>query len=332
MLKNEDFMNENIDLKKLFICLKQKLVLMLVITILGALFCGAIYIVARETTKPTYQSFSKFYIQFIFDPSGDVIQAYNGYTWNDILHSDPVLDHVVAAMPDSSILSSEVLKEQLRDNVFKGEILSDLRLLTVTYTTDNPEWTKDIQQAMEIGLINFADNQREISSMELIRSSDVKRVIWDDNLHRAIIGGAVLFLLVNLFCWWIWYILDDSLYTISDAEKRYPLPVVGILTEGESVTTENFYFSEIKENLAYLLKGKTERLYLTVGKLPYPSGDELRKADAIILLIPFGNRNGKEIDRCFSYLKNQDTEATALLITDANVKFLKDYYGGHKKI
>jgi len=333
-------MNEGMDLKRLFICLKQKLVHIIIITLAGALLCGAVYILVRETRMPTkYQSFSKFYLQFIYDPSGEVEQFYNGFTWNDLLHSDPILHYVIiaaeeieAAMPAGLLPYGEALKEQLRDNVLKGEVLSDRRLLTVTFTTDNPEKTAIIQKSMETGLLNYAAGQSEIISMELIRSSEPKLMIWDDNLHRAIIGGAVLFLLLALFGWWFYYLLDDSLYTISDAEKRYPFPVAGILLTGEKILDEQLYFSETKDNLAYFLQDKINPIFLSIDTLPYPKGEELRKTDGVILEIPFGKRNGKKTDRCVSFLRSQKVDILGLVITEADEKFLNQYYRGRKKI
>ncbi|MCL2051038.1 MAG: hypothetical protein FWG91_04850 [Lachnospiraceae bacterium] len=333
-MNNQNFMNESMDLKKLFICLRQKLMLVIIITLIGALLSGAIYLFVREIKMPTqYQSFSKFYLQFIYDPSGEVEQFYNGYTWNDLLHGDPILNHVVWAaeelkdtMPAGLLFDGEALKEQLRDNVFKGEVLSDRRLLTVTFTTDNPEKTAIIQKIMEIGLINYAAGQHEIISMELIRSSKPALMVWDNNLCRAIIGGAVLFLLLALFALWFYYLLDNSLYTISDAEQRYPYPVAGILLKGEKATSETLYFAETKENLAYFLKDKPNPAYLSVNELPYPKGEELRGTDGVILSVPFGKRNGKETDRCVSFLKNQNVEIIALLIIEADKKFLAKYY------
>jgi hypothetical protein len=298
-------------------------------------------------TTPIYQASSKFYIQFIHDPSGEVVQQYNGYTWNDLLHSDKILDYVFDAVevnhdsalyfsdPIKSIypnVSDRIFKEQIRDNLIHGEILSDFRLLTITFTTTDQTKTEIIQKSMETGLLNFAADQDEIASMEIINSIESKLVIWDNHLHRAIIGGAVLFLLLALFAWWFYYILDDSLYTIADAEKRYPYPVVGILLKGETIETPSPYFAETKENLAYLLKDAQNPIYISVEKTPYPDGKKLREGSGVILEVPFGSCNGKKTDRRVSFMKNQDIKILGILIIEADKKFLKQYYNGKTKL
>jgi hypothetical protein len=48
------------------------------------------------------------------------------------------------------------------------------------------------------------------------------------------------------------------------------------------------------------------------------------------LEIPFGGRNGKKTDRCVSFLRNQNAEILGLLITEADERFLRWYYGGNR--
>ena len=324
-----DFMNEGIDIKRLFLCLWMKIGYILVITLAGALLCGVCYVFARETTKPVYQSISKFYLQFAHDPNGDVVQYYNGFTWNDLLHSDMILNHVIAAMEDNGI-SGKLTKEELRDNTFKGEILSDLRLLTITFSAENMEKTALIQKSMETGLLEFAVSRQEIISMELIHSTEPKRLVWENNLYRALILGAVLSLLLALIIWWVYYILDDSLYTIHDADKRYPYLIFGILLKGETIETADLYFKETKENFAMILKDEGNPYFLSVEAVPYPDGIDLRKATGVVIQVPFGNRNGKLVERCINYLRNLDIEILGLVITEAEEKFLNLYYWGKK--
>ena len=332
-------MNESFDIKRMLICLKQKLHLIILTTIIGAILCGGIYLVVRMISMPIkYQSHSQFYLQFIYDPSGEVEQYYNGFTWNTLLHADPILNHIAAALktlPDGKKIlagkpdTDENIKERFRDNLMQAALLSDRRILTIFFTSDDKEINNIAQQAVEIGLINYAIGAHEIISMELIRSTEPQLYIWDNHLHRAIIGGAVLFFLLAMFGWWFYHILDDSLYTIADAEKRYPYPVLGILLKDESLTFKTPYFAEFSENMAHIIRKKKAH-FLSVEDIPYPDGDVLRKSDGVILKIPFGRRNGKLVERCISYLKNQDVEILGLYIENADENFLRYYYWGKK--
>jgi len=339
-VNDSDFMNESMDLKKLFLCLKKDLVRIIIVTIIGAVMCGGIYLVVREIRMgKVYQSYSQFYIEFLKNSEDEINQHFNAYTWNDLLHADPVINQIVIALKEvpenekilNMLLVDEDLKVMLRDNTFKGEILSDRRLLKVTYTSDFEAKVSAIQQAMEKGLPIYAAKLREVESIELVRSTEPELIVWDNQLNRAIIGGAVLFLLLALFIWWFSYILDDSLYTLNDAEKRYHYPVAGILLKGEKIDAERLYFDELKENLSYFLRESKNPLYLSVCKTPYPDGAKLRSYDGVILEIPFGHRYGKITDRCVSYLRSQNIKILGLIITEADRKFIGLYYGGRDK-
>jgi len=340
-MNNKEFMNESMDLKRLFLCLMQKLHLIIIVTIIGAILCGGIYFIVRMVSMPTqYQSQSEFYLQFIYDPSGENEQYYNGFTWNTLLHADPILNHVVTALkslPDGTKIlagnpeTDENYKTRLRENMMQAKLLSDRRILTIFFTSDDKEIINIVKQAVEIGLINYATEAHEIISMELIRSTEPQLYVWDNHLPRAVIGGAVLFFLLAMFGWWFYHILDDSLYTISDAEKRYPYPVLGILLKDESFASETPYFAELSENRAHIIKNKAVH-FLSVEDLPYPAGEVLRQSDGVVLKIPFGRRNGKLVERCISYLKNQDVEILGLYIEDADIKFLLSYYWGKRSV
>ncbi|MDR2547397.1 MAG: hypothetical protein LBC96_07840 [Lachnospiraceae bacterium] len=331
-MTNSDFLNESIDYKKMFLCMRQKLLWLIIAAVAGALLCGTLYLVIREATGETlYRSRSQFYVQFIYDPSGQVVQQYNGFTWNDLIHSDLVMDYIVAALKETGnqgqfFASDEVMNEELRDNCIRGDIYSDLRLLTVTVASASREMSAFIQDGMERGLLEFAAAQAEIASMEIITSAAPQLVVWDNHLHRAIIAGAVFSFILSFFIWWLYYILDDSLYTTADINQRYPHEALGILLAGETLDTLTPYFAEVKENIAFHTKEKANVRYLAVDELPYPDGEELRQSDGVIVTIPYGKRNGKVVERCLGYLHTQQVAVIGLLIVEADVKFLRSYY------
>jgi capsular polysaccharide biosynthesis protein len=339
-MNKQNFLNESMDYKKMFLCLLKKTPWLLAATIAGAILCGALYLAVRTVSTPTrYSAESKFLLTFVDGPAGVSIHYYNGYTWNDILHSDVVLDQVIAVLEGMNDNKNLADKDVLRDDLFEGRILSDPRLLTISCQTDDREKTAILQQALESGLFAFIEELPAITAIELYTSTQPALVVWDNYLSRAIIGGAVLFLLVSLFVWWFSFILDDSLYTVADAEKRYPFTVLGILLKGETLKTANPYFAEVKENLSYVLNRRggcphppnyDDIVFLSIEAAPYPDPATLREAAGVVLEVPYGQRNGKKIDRCVSFLQTQDVEILGLLITEADQRVLNPYYGNTK--
>jgi capsular polysaccharide biosynthesis protein len=338
-MTKQDFMNESMDYKKMFLCFKKALLWVLAAPVAGAIVGAALYFIVYAATAVEYQAESHFYMRFAQMPDGDVADYYNGYTWNSLLHTDAILDYVVAAIVAEGSENVEALdgggsvseiKEILRSGIINGRILSDVRLLSVTFTASNPAKAATVQRGVEIGLPNFAAGMPEFASFELISSTAPQLVLFDNYIWRAAAGMAALFLVLALFAWWFYFILDDSLYTVADVEKRYPYPALGILLKGEEITDEEFYFAETKENLTYFLQGKINILYLSAEQMPYPKNAALRTCSGVVLTVPFARRNGKAAERYVTYLRNMQVEILGVLITEADAKFLKAYYGTKK--
>ncbi len=390
---HEAFMQEGMDIKKFALCLHKKLGAILLITALGAFICGGVYIMVRELVmETTWQAQSKFYLQFVNRANAE--QSYNGYTWNDLLHGDPVMDKIMEAMernrPSNLAGTDDTTFRKMVEDALEAKILSDSRLLTVFATGSSEEWTALVQSAAEEGLLRFGEEQEEIISMEINNSIPPEVVVWSDRTAQAVIGGGVFFFVVSLFAWIFAYILDDSLYVIADAEKRYPFPLLGLLIKNSDGEDRQPYADELAENTAYLLKDEQRLLFLSPDDLSFiNSGDGspqkegstekgdgtgkkdglgrsvladkvrlifdnimenkalkpmwitstlqsdptvnsigliLREVDGVILAVPFGKRNGKQIDRTISFLKNQDCRILGIVIIEGNEKFWKRYY------
>ena len=332
MMHNEAFMNEKMDYKLLYIRLKKCLLRIILFTLAGALLGGVIYLLVQSAKMGTiYQSFSQFRIQYAYDPSGQAEQFYNAYTWNDLLHADPVMDRMFAAMQGRADYKEimvpyddAAIKELLRGETIRAYVPSDRRIVNVEVQAENPEQCALIQESMEQALIDYVATDPALSGAELIRSDAPVLLVWNNNLWRAVIFGAVLALLLALFAWWFYYILDDSLYTIACAEKRYPYPVAGISIKGES-----HFDTALQKNLSYLSRNHPAANQLSLEDIASKDTQSLRQNGAILLL-PFGRRNGKQIDRVISFLKTQDIPIICLIITAADGKFVREYYRNDK--
>ena len=100
MEKNEEYLNRGMDLKRLTLYLQKSIWLAIMLAILGAVCGGIVYQVARSMKMPVeFVAVSKLYISFGHDENGEVYQYYNGYTWNDLLDTDPIMDLVMEKLP-----------------------------------------------------------------------------------------------------------------------------------------------------------------------------------------------------------------------------------------
>lgn len=365
MEKNEEYLNRGMDLKRIMLYMQKRIWLVLVLAILGATCGGIIYQIVRAMKMPVeYEAVSKLYISFGHDESGEVYQYYNGYTWNDLLDTDPILDLVITRLPGYE-------REQVREAT-TAEILSDIRLLTITVKGKDEKFVREIRNAVETGLREYARESRELDQIKVIRSGVPQRVYWDDNTTSACITGAVLMGVLAFLVLGYIYVLDESTYVQEDIERKYPYKALGILTRNQKGLQP--YARELKANIHYTLgEGKTfaivdmadhadtrrlelERLLKGEGLEAFGNHDEageksepdppnqwdvlafnenalgeeecgqIRKAGGVVLLLPFGTDVGRKTSRILSLLHNQECKVLGMIIAQADEEFLNRYF------
>ena len=244
---NEEYRNRGMDLKRLVLFFQKKLWLVIMLVILGATAGGILYQMLHSMKMPVeYQAVSKLYISFGHDESGEVYQYYNGYTWNDLLDTDPIMDLVMMYLPGYE-------KEQVMEAT-TAEILSDIRLLTITVRGEEEKFVREISRATENGLKEFGRESEELEQIKVIRSGVPQRVYWDDRTSAACITGAVILGVISLLVIGFNYALDEAVYVQEDIEKRYGVKALGILTRSQKGLEP--YARELKANIRYAVGEK----------------------------------------------------------------------------
>lgn len=248
-MKNKN-LKHGMDLKRLVLCLQGKIWLLIMLTVIGAVIGGVGYQIARAMKMPImYEAVSKLYISFGVDETGEVYQYYNGYTWNELLDTDPIVDCIMEFIPKG------YTKEDLTEAT-TAEILSDIRLLTVTVRGGTEKFVREIQAAVENGLEAYGQDCEELRRIELIRTIDPERVYWDDKTVTACVIGAVIFAVVTALILAMTYVLDESVYVPSDIEKKYGYKALGMMLKNQKGLQP--YARELTANMNYLLGEKRE--------------------------------------------------------------------------
>ena len=147
-MRELQYADAGMDMKKYMLCLIKKIPLVLAAAALGAFLGALVYILVRTVpeSEREYRAFSKIYLDFAADETGEVYQEYNGYTWNDLMVTDPIMNLTMENLP------ADYSREEVTAAT-EATILSDLRLLTVTITTHNGERTDAI-----LGATNDTDH------------------------------------------------------------------------------------------------------------------------------------------------------------------------------
>ncbi len=160
-----------------------------------------------------------------------------------MLDSDPIVDLVMKELPGYE-------KSDVREST-TAEILSDIRLLTITVRGDNEKFVREIRNAVENGLKEFAKNSDELEQIKVIRSTVPERVYWDNRTTSACVTGAAALGVLALFIIGFHYVMDESMYVQEDVEKKYKMPALGILTRNQKGLQP--YAGELKANIRYAM-------------------------------------------------------------------------------
>jgi capsular polysaccharide biosynthesis protein len=215
------------DMKKFMLRLLKRWWLLLAAAAAGALVGAVVYTIERTVpeSEREYQAVSKVYLDFAADESGEVYQEYNGYTWNDLMVTDPILDITMSKLP------ADYDREEVMAAT-EATILSDLRLLTVTITTHQPETTDAILAATDSALETYGESAKEFLQITTIQTTKAELVVADSRMAQAVALGAVIALFVLLFGMLLYDTLDDRIYVASDVRKVTDVSFCGYCFEG----------------------------------------------------------------------------------------------------
>lgn len=313
------YADAGMDMKKYILCLLKKIPLILAATIFGALLGAAVYTIARTVpeSEREYRAAAKIRLDFAVDETGEVYQEYNGYTWNDLMATDPILDLTMES------LSSDYSREEVMAAT-QAAILSDLRLLTVTITTHDAGRTDAILAATEQALEIYGDKAKEFTQVQTIQTTEASLVVADSRMAQAVLVGLMIGSALSLLAVTLYYSMDDRIMVSGDARKVTNLSFCGYAFGGKIFQKDyDNHMAYLKEKLGNVLVcNVTQNEALSRERL-----QELRSADGIVLSVPYGKVHGAYLSYVIEQLNTQECSICGVAIRDGDEKFLRRYYG-----
>ena len=320
---------EGMDCKKLLLFLLKKFWLLLLLSIIGGILSGGIYLFYHVVlvSNRQYQAVSKVYLDFAPDESGEIYQAYNGYTWNDLMATSLILDTTMSYLPPD-YTEEEVV------TATEAVILSDIRLLTITITTGDPERTAAILDATDRALVILGDREKEFIDIEVIQETEAQMLAVDSRLFQAILLGVLISCTIVLLIMALWYVLDDGIYVAGDLKSVTKVPFIGYIPAGEgggqkAADLKETLNKDREQNIAYLKRklGNLESCVLsTKEEIERGTFDRLRSADGVLLIVPYGKLDRTALAYRIEQIAVQECELAGIVIKDADVRFLRWYY------
>lgn len=321
-MKDRSYAEEGMDIKKYMICLWRRLPLVFAVGAAAALLFGVLYTLSRTVPEGEreYQAFAKVYLDFAADERGEAYEAYNGYTWNDMIAADPIMDLTLSYL---SNLSTYYSREEVQAAV-RAEILSDIRLLTVTVTTNRKERTETILWAVVQALSEYGKQAKEFVEISAIQETDAKLVVADNRLLQAVLLGLVSGVLFALLGVMLRGIFEARILVPGDLKKVTDAIFVGYADGPGSLG------GDYEKNLAYLRK-KAGDITVCEASPDRPFSEEdfrnLRETAGVVLAVPFERANAVWVSYVIDQLAAQDCVLAGVAIRDCDTGFLRKYYG-----
>ena len=344
-MEKEKFMQEGVDIKRLFLLLVRKIWLVVLAIILGTIIGALLYNVVTSYTngEEKYRVSNDYYITFNFEQFENSTDYYNAYTWDSILRDDPIVDYAMTELSDS------VKKEDILAAV-SGEMLGDYRILTVHVTTTDPALSQNIANAYVASLTHFATEVDMLKKISLWSSGTPQIINENTRTKNAAFLGGLIACLLSLIILFITYLLDDAVYVETDFTKRFNIPFLGTITNKK----EERRIQELCDNYNYLCRDERGYYLVNVATsetienacvpllaekcagikkqmlLKENGFEEIRNSGGAILMIPYGQTNGKILIKIINLLQKQDCKIAGAVLTDADDRFLKNYYLGRR--
>ena len=315
-MKQKGYLEQGLDLKRLILVLGRKLWLIVVGAIVGAILGGVTYKIVTNIIdgEPEYQANADYYITFNFDEFNYGADYYNAYTWDGILRDDPIVDYALTLLPE------DITKDTVKAAV-SGEMLGDYRILTVHVKADTKEKADMIAAAYKESLWNFGQEIELLDSVELWSQEEAVLFEKNNKTGNAAFLGTLIVTLLVIFALLFYYVLEDACYVEKDAEERFGLPVYGMLTKKQNVEQQM-----LNDNLSFAF-GSAEVENWNGESVPTKEEcARLREVSNILINIPWGRNNGRQVERVLRQMKLQGCDVKGIVITEAEDAFVKAYY------
>lgn len=342
---------EPFDLRLTVLRMWRRIWLIAAVTILGTLVFGGGYYVKNVLLRGEgpYAAESVFRLEYAVDDVEDMMDVFiNAATWNTYIKSKVFLDEVQAGLTGTPEIGDQELAESM-----EAFVLTDVRMPSVTVTTQDPEKSERIARAVEAAMVRNLSFS-EIASVTVLDPGEAYEVIPDVRPARAFWLSGILSCFFALTVLLLKETGDDSIWLPCTIGRRYGLKVAGTLADRGLAENMRYFFRDAsgaegmgrvavcgaleRTDAGEVLEKLRKRCPDIVGEgwfaAQYPlkegSCEKLREAAGILLAVPAGPHVGKRLEYMLDYLRQQDCEVTAVILWEADEKLIRRYYFGRQ--
>lgn len=236
-----------IDIIGILLVLKKKWLLIVLITVLGAV-AGGVY--SKTSSSVTYESTAKI---------GVLLDEKTLAATNNTEITNQLLSNYQSVIASHDTLESVIAKLGLQETIAQlegqltTEIISNTNTIAVSIIYEDATLAKQIVDEIVIVSTQYMKDLMETDSVQMISLGDVSVGLVSSNMARnALIGGVIgAFLVCGVIV--LINILDNSIKSEDDVERRLQLPVLSALPESQ---TASYFYEEalrlLRTNISFV--------------------------------------------------------------------------------
>ncbi len=361
----QNYDNEIVNLRAFYLRLLRKIWLIPLAAVIGAVVGGIIYFLATVVYAPArnYKAESTLYIYFAYDEDkGSQVDYYNAYTWNTLIRTDEAVIGVVMDNLKNGGNTDDRFSREKVVSALSADIPSDVRVMILTVTAPDKESCEAILEAADNALVAYGESNTAFKQIKLLGKSDPGLEVITDRSLTAIILGAACAVVLLILAELLLESMDDAIYVPEDAEKRYGIPVLGVMTSqgeeapaffrNELLSLTDKYLHDVchvavlsvddrnddsrataaADRMKEIAGSNFDKLGIELIPMATPSIDtesvkKLDQVDGAVIMVSMGKRNGAMTQHQISLLRKLNCQVLGIVLTGADKNFLINYLG-----
>lgn len=234
---------EEVSLQELFYIFKNKILLIIGITLIALGISG---IISFYIIKPEYETFTTL----IIGNSSEYQLNDSGIEYNDILLNRKLV-HTYGELVKSRLVIDKVIDSldlEISYETFKGkiqvELVNDTEIIKIKVKDNDRELVANIANELSEQFMKTVNIKMRVENIQIIDKAYIQENPISPNKTLNIIIGSVIGFMIGVFLTLLLEYLNNTFKTPEDVEKNLNLPVLGIIPTMNSDTGETI----VKDN------------------------------------------------------------------------------------
>lgn len=324
------YSREPVNYRLVWLRFLQKLWLLPLGALIGAVLVGGVYYVSRMYLGQgrTYEAKTIYYLDFAEDTAGNTYDYLNHYTWSEVIHMDQIANRSL------ELLDGALTREQYRVYV-TATVESDVRYLYTRCTTTSPGLSLRIDKALSQAIMEFGQNQKEFREISVAQAAEEAVDVSNIRTLNATLLGAGIGAFAAVLGWLLKVIGDTSVYLPISLENRYHGKCLGAPSMEEfHYNLESLVPSDKKKylmsgDMSYTLQELPEGMkeyQLVPNIILQPDVASQLKDGVVVVYVKAGAQNGKQVERTLEQLFRQEIVVAATMLVEEDSFLIKRYY------